>query len=72
MEERRCHCGKPLHYTNPEIKGLVEEAVSRLGENIAITQASTGRKFLVPRHFIALHGLKTTDLSTLGFLELNA
>lgn len=63
-----CHCGKPLHYTDKSLQDHVEEMISRLGEHIMIEVS--GRKFLVPRHYIALHGVKGADIAKLGFQEV--
>jgi hypothetical protein len=63
-----CHCGHPLHYTDPEIQMIVEIMVEALGRFVPITVA--GRTWCVDRHFIALHGIKAGELPMLGFLEL--
>lgn len=63
-----CPCGKPLHYTDPEIKKVMVDLVCRQGETVAVTVA--GRTWSVSRHYIALHGLKASELSRLGFVEL--
>lgn len=63
-----CHCGRPLHYKDPSLKAQLEELVAKLGPNIEVI--SEGHIYLVPRHFIALHGIKGRDLSTLGFREV--
>ena len=65
-----CFCGRPLHYTNPKIEILMQSLVSRLGTHIKITLQETGRSFMVPRHYVALHGLKATELPELGFEEI--
>ena len=62
-----CHCGRPLHYSDPEIQRDVEALIALLGE--CVTVQVGGRKWLVPRHYIALHGLKAVDIATLGFDE---
>jgi hypothetical protein len=66
--ERFCHCGKPLHYTDPAIQASVQKLVDELGESIPVT--TRGRTWLVPRHYIALHGLKAGDAARLGFQEV--
>jgi hypothetical protein len=70
--EKMCACGKPLHYTTPHIQELVERLVADSGECVKVTVL--GRTFLVPRHFIALHSLKGSDLPKLavqyGFEEV--
>lgn len=67
-----CACGKPLHYVDREKRRIVDEMISRLG---AETRVSVGtRTWLVPRHFIALHGLIAEELPELatkhGFKEV--
>lgn len=72
MATKMCACGKPLHYGNFKMQQLVEQMIADLGEDIEVLAG--GRKFKVPRHFIALHGLKATDLASLakeyGFEEV--
>lgn len=63
-----CHCGRPLHYTDKAIYYQVRALIAVLGEDIKVRAA--GRIYLVPRHYIALHGLKEVDLPNLGFPEL--
>jgi hypothetical protein len=58
---KMCACGHPLHYTDPELQEVVEQQIAQLGESIRIALPS-GRKFMVPRHFIALHGVKGYEL----------
>lgn len=64
-----CHCGQPLHYQNPEIERIMHELVATKGEFIKVTHAGTGRSYLVPRHFIALHKLEADKLPEYGFQE---
>lgn len=66
--EARCACGRPLHYANNHHRDWVERVIADLGPTIAVTVA--GRTFLVPRHYIALHGIKASELPTLGFPEV--
>jgi hypothetical protein len=61
-----CACGRPLHYTDPQIEAAMEEMVERLGSEVMVT-LSDGRSWWVPRHYIALHALKGSELPTLGF-----
>ena len=53
---------------------MVKEMIQRYGEEIRITEirvaTSSGRSWMVPRHYIALHGLKAQDLPELGFPEV--
>jgi hypothetical protein len=64
-----CHCGRPLHYTNRRYFEIIEEIIGQLGECVRMT-ADDGRTWLVPRHYIALHGVKNQELSCLGFEEV--
>jgi hypothetical protein len=70
---KMCACGKPLHYSCSAVQLLIEEQIADLGECIKVSLES-GRAFMVPRHFIALHGLKASALpelaEKLGFKEL--
>jgi hypothetical protein len=59
-----CACGKPLHYSNPELLAAMEALITRLGPEIVVTTPTGSWK--VPRHYIALHGLKADELSTVG------
>lgn len=63
-----CACGRPLHYSDPHIQALVQDQVDELGENILIS--TRDRTWSVPRHYIALHGIKAWELETLGFPEV--
>lgn len=60
-----CACGLPLHYRDAAARALVEDVVNRLGPDVEITIISKGT-WLVPRHFIALHGLKAADIEQLA------
>jgi hypothetical protein len=66
----KCWCGRPLHYKSPKEKQMVDEIVNKFGEFINVTVAGS-KTYLVQRHYIALHGIKDKDLSTLGFAEVN-
>jgi hypothetical protein len=65
MEDKMCPCGKPLHYSNPQIRALVEGMIAATGEHVTITITETGRSYRVPKHFIALHGVKGCELPAL-------
>jgi hypothetical protein len=65
----KCWCGLPLHYDDKEFERQVCEVVERFGEYITVEQ--DGRKYLVQRHWIALHKINGKDLSTLGFREVD-
>ncbi len=60
-----CACGKPLHYSDPLLQQMVQRAVDALGANVRVVVK--GRVWLVPRHYIALHGLVAAELDRLGF-----
>lgn len=59
-----CHCGKPLHYTNPVVQGTVTELIEATGPYVPVTVA--GRTWLVQRHYIAPSGLTAAEVASLG------
>jgi len=67
-EEKMCACGKPLHYSDPKNEQMVQRFVNELGENERVSVG--GRTWMVPRHYIALHGIAARELPTLGFEEV--
>jgi hypothetical protein len=69
MTEELCHCGRPLHYRRVEDWEAVQRLVDTLGPTIRVTV--DGRTWLVPRHYIALHGLRGDQVERLGFTEIN-
>ena len=62
-----CHCGQPLHYPSPESQRVVQALVDALGTHTPVTAG--GRTWMVPRHYIALHGIRAEELPFLGFKE---
>ena len=66
MVEETCHCGQPLHYTDLTLRHEVEEIVDKYGPLVTVSVPGEG-SFRVPRHFIALHGLKAVEVPSLGF-----
>lgn len=66
--EARCHCGRPLHYENASTEAMVRRIVKERGELVKVTVLD--RSFMVPRHYIALHGVRGWELPTLGFEEV--
>lgn len=58
-----CPCGRRLHYTDPDLERLVCGLVDRLGEYVTVV--TPAGRWLVSRHYIALHGLKATELPDL-------
>jgi hypothetical protein len=63
-EGEQCACGQPLHYSDPAIQALVERLIARLGPEIPVQVGA--RAWRVPRHYIALHGLKAWELPALA------
>jgi hypothetical protein len=64
-----CACGQPLHYTDPARRAWVEDCIARLGPVVQVTLGL--RTWVVPRHYIALHGLRAAELPGLGFPEVH-
>lgn len=60
-----CHCGQPLHYSNPDIQRYVEKLSAENGEFVDVQVGN--QTWRVQRHYIALHGLRAADIHTLGF-----
>jgi hypothetical protein len=59
-----CACGKPLHYTDPNLQAQIQSLVDKLGETVDV---SVGRSwYKIPRHYIALHGLNARDIPQLA------
>lgn len=65
MSETYCHCGLELHYSDPKAQAYIESIIAERGPNQQVVLQ--GVTYLVPRHFIALHGLKAMELPGLGF-----
>ena len=63
-----CHCGQPLHYTDFEVEMKVRAIIAEQGQFVRVTVG--GRTWNVPRHFLALHGLKGWQVADLGFEEV--
>lgn len=63
-----CHCGRPLHYLDQRLQVMVDKLVDSLGEYTNVTVR--GRTWKVPRHYIALHGIKTREIHEMGFEEV--
>jgi len=64
----QCHCGKQLHYSDPTLQRIVERLIDLHGTMLIVTVG--GRSWLVPRHYIALHGIKGGEVHSLGFEEI--
>ena len=69
MDDELCACGRPLHYANGYHRRWVEDIIASLGAEVKVTVA--GRSWMVPRHYIALHGIKAVELPDLGFREVS-
>ncbi len=65
-----CHCGEPLHYTDANIKKVIDDIITDKGRYIAVTSCVTMKTYKVDRHYIALHGLKGAELHLQGFEEI--
>lgn len=67
-----CACGKPLHYTDAQLERVMRLLVRRQGPDVVVHCGEGGWR--VPRHYIALHGLRAEELpelaERLGFPEL--
>ena len=59
-----CHCGKPLHYSDPAIQETIQRLIDNLGECVDVTVED--ETYEVPRHYIALHGVKAMELPELA------
>jgi len=68
MSDELCHCGKPLHYSDPDLRRIVERLIEAKGTHQPVTVGR--RTWLVSRHYIALHGIKAVELPFLGFEEV--
>jgi len=65
MPSERCACGRALlHYSDPTTQALVEQLVQACGPTVTITTPRGAWR--VPRHYIALHGLRAADLPQLA------
>jgi hypothetical protein len=68
-EQEFCHCGEPLHYTDPMAESFTRGLVESLGPTLKVS--AMGHVYEVQRHYIALHGLRATELPSLGFPEVD-
>jgi hypothetical protein len=68
-----CACGLPLHYPNAHTEAYVREQIAQHGPTIDVI-TSKG-VYAVPRHYIALHGLRAWEIPDLadqhGWLRLD-
>ena len=65
MPETHCACGLPLHYGSPRLRELVQVLIDRAGSPY-VPVSYQGRTWMVQRHYIALHGLKSHELQELA------
>jgi hypothetical protein len=69
-----CACGKPLHYRSPKLQAEVEKLIAANGSVIPVRIADRSDHlsgvWLVPRHYIALHGLIASELPKLKFPQV--
>ena len=70
MSEERCHCGRPLYYSDPKIRARVERMIELSGGAHYLPITVGGRTWLVQKHYIALHGIRASELPNLGFQEI--
>lgn len=55
-----CACGRLLHYSNAETRRQVQSLVNLLGPLIKVN--TPYGSWLVPRHYIGLHGIVAREL----------
>lgn len=68
-DEERCGCGEPLHYTDPRVEAYMRRLVDEKGPDILVEVEGDDYGIWVPRHYIALHGIKSGQLVTLAALH---
>lgn len=60
---KRCACGLPLHYRDKSKEAEIQADVEKLGEWIPVSVGHD--RYLVQRHYMALHGLKGNEVHSL-------
>lgn len=60
-----CPCGDGLHYSSAETRRIMLMLVEALGPTVPVEVLGHG-KWEVPRHYIALHGIKAAELPDLA------
>jgi len=68
LDNEICHCGRVLHYYDPQVEATMRRLVKSHGAFMPITVGN--RTFLVQRHYVALHGVQGANLPELGFEEV--
>lgn len=67
-EPELCACGRPLHYSRIDNELYVRAMIDLHGPTIPVRVLNSEESYLVPRHYIALHGIKAIELPTLAAL----
>lgn len=69
----KCPCDKKEHILdvrNSHVWDFVAKTIDELGENMTLQVLETGKKYSVPRIYIAMHGIKGHEVGKLGFKEI--
>ena len=61
-----CPCGTPLHYSSPAIERQMKAMVDVMGACAFVRVLGKDYGYMVPRHYIALHGIKAWQLDELA------
>ena len=61
-----CPCGEKLHYADHDDEAVVRLMVLQFGPDVKMVSLATGRAWMVPRHYVALHGIKERELPALA------
>lgn len=59
-----CPCGEPLHYSDKRTERQINRLIRLMGELVMIVTPWGAWK--VPRHYLALHGVKASELGALA------
>lgn len=64
-----CQCGKPLHYTMPFLRDVVQELIKQTNDEFITISflGGQGQVYRVQRHFLALHGFSLKTAREFGF-----
>lgn len=67
-----CPCKEGFHIVDISVKewAIVADQIKELGDKMKITITGTQKSYLVPRIYIAVHGIRAIDLPKLGFKEI--
>lgn len=57
-----CPCGKPLHYRDSKTQLQVEDDIRDKGPYVEVTVLRLNKTWLVPRHYVALHGVESNAI----------